>query len=141
MKDNGQPAGDTVKRAAKEPPDYGHFVGEVVTKWIANGDGGRDMELVAEFEYVDRDGGVWVAPIGAVVNGASIPRFFWRVVGSPYCGRYRRASVIHDVYCVAKSRPAKDVHKMFYEACRADGVGRSASWVLWCAVRTFGPRW
>ncbi len=29
-------------------------------------------------------------------DGASVPRFFWRLIGSPFRGRYRWPSIFHD---------------------------------------------
>ena len=38
-------------------------------------------------------------PKGYCYDGASIPRFFWRVIGSNYDNRYLVAALIHDVLC------------------------------------------
>lgn len=102
---------------------------------------GESMLLSEAFQYVDADGQIWKCAEGSLVNGASIPRFFWRVVGSPMRGRYRFASIPHDVHCDLKRHPSKEVHRMFYRAMRASGVGRVRAWVMWLAVRLFGPRW
>ena len=73
---------------------WGHYDGEPVTKWNPDG---RTMTLLTELRYTDPHGEVWVAPIGSVVDGASIPRYLWSVMGGPFEGRYRNASVLHDV--------------------------------------------
>jgi len=39
---------------------------------------------------------IFLAPQGMITDGASIPRYFWRVIGSPFTGKYRRAAVFHD---------------------------------------------
>lgn len=60
--------------------------------------------LIADNVWVERtlevDGLVsrlWlVAPIGMLWDGASIPRFFWWTIGSPFVGRYRWPSIFHD---------------------------------------------
>ena len=117
---------------------WGRFIGHVVSEWL---DDGRNMRLVESFGYVDADGVEWVAPRGSVVNGASIPRFFWRIIGGPLEGPYRKASVIHDVYCETQSRPWRDVHRMFYRACRCEGSGWLRATVMYWAVRLFGPKW
>jgi hypothetical protein len=72
----------------------GQFVGHVVPQWL---DDGRKMKLVEPFRYIDPTGLSWDAPIGAVVDGASIPQVAWSVIGGPFEGKYRNASVIHDV--------------------------------------------
>ena len=98
------------------------------------------MKLLKPVYFRDGAGRTWQAPAGAWLDGASIPRFFWRVVGSPYSGRYRAASVVHDYYCNVQTRPSPEVHHVFWEMCLASGVGRWSAFWLWLAVRMFGPR-
>lgn len=117
---------------------WGRFIGDVVVKW--NGDG-RDMTLVEPFAYVDPQAVRWDAPAGSVVNGASIPRAFWSVIGGPFEGRFRNASVVHDVACEDRNRSWQDTHRMFFDACRCGGVGAVKANTLYYAVFHFGPRW
>ncbi|MFM7412336.1 MAG: protealysin inhibitor emfourin [Planctomycetota bacterium] len=121
-----------------EAAGWGRFVGDVVAKWDANG---RDMTLVDPFAYVDPRGVRWDAPAASVVNGASIPRAFWSLIGGPFEGRFRNASVVHDVACVDRDRPWPDVHRMFHDACRCGGVGAVQATTMYYAVYHFGPRW
>mgnify|MGYP001792979849 CR=1 FL=1 len=58
--------------------------------------------------YVDPKGHVWVAPASSVVDGASIPRSLWTFMGGPFEGKYRNASVLHDVADDQKNRPRED---------------------------------
>lgn len=111
--------------------------GRVVASWCNDG---RQMFLDESVSFRDSFGVIWEAPAGAVIDGASIPRFFWRVVGGPFEGKYRRASVVHDWHCAIRVRPSRDVHRVFREMCRASGCGRVFSFLLWAAVRVFGPR-
>jgi len=37
-----------------------------------------------------------VAPVGMLLDGASIPRLFWLLIGSPFVGEYRWPSIFHD---------------------------------------------
>lgn len=115
-----------------------HFVGKVITQWLPDG---REMQLCEPFEFVAANGQRWRAPAGVIVDGASIPRFFWRFIGSPFCGRYRRASVLHDVYCQHHNDETTSamVHQMFFEAMRCDGCPAVLSLLMWLAVRVFGP--
>lgn len=121
------------------PSEINRFYGEVVTEWIANEP--RKMKLREEFSFIDGNGKKWVAPASSVIDGASIPRFFWRVIGSPFFGMFRRSSVIHDVYCVTKSEPYKKVHKMFYDAMIVDGVPKGKAKAMYWAVKVGGPKW
>jgi hypothetical protein len=117
---------------------FGHFEGTVKTEWV---EANRKMQLLENFDYVDPRGTRWPAPKGSIIDGASIPQVLWSVVGSPYTGEYRNASVVHDVACVKRDRPWQDVHRMFYEACRAGGVGEQKAKLMYAAVYHFGPRW
>jgi Protein of unknown function (DUF1353) len=117
---------------------FGHFEGKVKTEWI---EADRKMQLLEDFGYVDAKGERWPAPKGSIIDGASIPQVLWTVAGSPYTGEYRNASVVHDVACVKRDRPWQDVHRMFYEACRAGGVGEQKAKLMYAAVYHFGPKW
>ena len=98
------------------------------------------MTLNERVVFVDNRHNRWIAEAGRKIDGASIPRFFWRFIGGPFSGKYRRASVVHDVYCEDRTQPSRDVHAMFYNAMRADGVSSVKAWLMWAAVRLFGPR-
>src|SRR5262245_9101617 len=84
---------------------YGKYVGKVKTEWLEEG---RKMRLLETFTYIDPKGAAWLAPEGSVVDGASIPRFAWSIIGGPFEGKYRNASVIHDVAC--------DTHQQTWES-------------------------
>lgn len=113
------------------------FNGEVLTRWLSK----REMELLAHFSFTDDNGVLWSAPKGVTIDGSSIPRIFWVLIGSPFVGNHRRASIIHDVYCVTRSRPHKQVHKMYYDACRADGVNVVKAKLMYWALKVGAPRW
>lgn len=108
----------------------------ICTYWERDG---RHMSLVRDVHYVDPDSLLWKAPALSVINGLSTPRFFWRIA-PPYVGLAREASVIHDVACQQKRYPSWQVHRMFYLAMRASGVGFVKAGLRWLAVRLFGPR-
>ncbi|HRY30608.1 MAG TPA: DUF1353 domain-containing protein [Elusimicrobiota bacterium] len=117
---------------------YGRYVGKVYAKFLPNG---RDMQLLKPFKYIDPHKKVWPAPARSIVDGASIPQFAWSIIGGPFEGKYREASVIHDVACDKKNRPWAAVHEMFYYAMRASGVGSVKAKIMYAAVHYFGPRW
>jgi hypothetical protein len=118
---------------------FGKYVGTVRTEWLDNDN--RKMRLLAPFSYVDPKGVTWTAPAGWVIDGASIPVFAWSVIGGPFNGRYRDASVIHDVACDQKAQPWESVHEAFYWAMMASGVEAWRAKVMYAAVYHFGPRW
>lgn len=114
------------------------FTNTVKAEWLPDG---RRMLILEDVSFVDVTGKEWLAPAGSVVDGASVPRFFWRIIGSPFVGKYRRASVIHDVYCVTRSEPCEEVHSMFKEAMLTDSVRPDKAETMFNAVVTFGPKW
>lgn len=124
--------------AVADVSTWGRFEGQVVARWH---DDGREMTLVEPFAYLDPRSLRWDAPAGAVVNGASIPQPFWSLIGGPFEGKFRNASVVHDVACVERSRSWQSVHRMFYEACRCGGVTAVTAKTMYYAVYHFGPRW
>jgi hypothetical protein len=122
--------------------DGGTFQGKVVVEWLEDGAGpDREMKVLEPFSFTDKRGVSWPVPAGAVINGASIPRAFWDVVGSPFVGDYRRASVVHDHYCTTKERTWQAVHRMFYDGMIAAGLPVVQAKVLYGAVYAGGPRW
>ena len=115
------------------------FSGEPATLWRTQPGVDRDMELLDDFWFRDRAGRQWDAPKGTTIDGASIPRALWTLVGSPYTGEYRRASVVHDVACEAAgsgdSPARRAADRMFYEACRAGGCPVREAIILYVGVR------
>ena len=122
---------------------YGQFIGEVITKWEREADRkDREMSLQEDFSYIDPAGLDWMARRGRKIDGASIPPVFWgRQLGAPFVGDYRRASVVHDIWCQDRTRDDIATHRMFYSASRCDGVSRTKGYLMYAAIRLFGPRW
>jgi hypothetical protein len=108
---------------------------------IALLDDGRMAELLAPISYRDPDGLSWDVPEGSKLDGASIPRAFWTLIGGPFEGRYRDASIVHDRYCDDHRRAWKATHRMFHSAMRCSGVGALMAKLMYYAVYRFGPRW
>ena len=117
---------------------FGRFVGTVATRWVTPD---RDMELLEDFTYIDPLGRRWTARRGLIINGASIPRALWTIVGSPFTGEYRNASVVHDAACALQIDTWEHTHEMFYYAMRAGGVGDRRALFMFAAVYHYGPRW
>jgi hypothetical protein len=121
---------------------HGTFSGEPETTWLTQeGTPDRLMKMLQPFSFTDPSSKVWRAPTGSLIDGASIPRALWTVVGSPYTGDYRRASIVHDVACDdaggdPKKRRAAD--RMFFHACRAGGCSIWESTILYLGVRVGG---
>jgi hypothetical protein len=114
------------------------FSGPVKAEWLNDG---RHMKILERLTYSDPYCRQWEAPAGAIVDGASIPQLAWSLIGGPFEGKYRDASVIHDVACEERSAPWEYVHLVFYYAMLAKGVDRLQAKIMYAAVYHFGPRW
>ena len=140
---------------------HGTFSGEPEVVWLTeDGTPDRSVRLLKPLSFTDPKNEEWKAPVDAVVDGASIPRALWTIVGSPYTGDYRRASVVHDVACGEAGGDKKKRRKAdrMSHACRAGGcsiwqsiffylgvrVGAAAAdvpvWQAAIATETAGPR-
>ncbi|NLR91655.1 MULTISPECIES: DUF1353 domain-containing protein [Flammeovirga] len=118
----------------------GHFSGYPLTRWK----GKRLMILEEDFSYTDDDGKIWLAPsnteLKTELNGATIPRTLWSLIGSPYVGLYRRASVVHDFFVGEGNNPdvsfldRRKADKMFFEACKTDGCSWRFAAILYLGV-------
>lgn len=114
------------------------YEGQLKVKWIP---GGRLMELLDTFAFIDKNGKRWHVPSGTRVDGASIPKILWSIIGSPYSGKYRDASVVHDFYCSVQTESCNETHNMFFEAMIVSGVSRHRALIMYAAVRYAGPCW
>ena len=101
----------------------------------------RTVELLSDFRFRDSSGKIWTAQAGKIVDGSSIPRLLWPIVGSPFVGCHFFASVIHDVGCKDRWADSSTVHRLYYEGNIAAGVPMWKARIRWLAVRIFGPRW
>lgn len=133
------PSARRAENAIEVAIDLGHFTGlPPQTEWL---DDGRSMRLKHIFGYVSANGREWNVPINTVMDGASIPRVFWSLIGGPFEGLYRNACIIHDYYCDIRTQPWIDVHRMFYYAMLCSGVSSLKARIMYYAVYRFGPRW
>jgi hypothetical protein len=126
------------REAATKSHPWGYSTGVPVTQWDPDG---RTMTLLRELRYTDPQGVVWIAPAGSVVDGASIPRSLWSFMGGPFEGKYRNASVLHDVSYGQRNRPPQDCDRMFYNAMRCSGVSALEAKTMYYALLRFGWHW
>ncbi|MGI8821512.1 MAG: DUF1353 domain-containing protein [Chthoniobacterales bacterium] len=117
---------------------WGFYSGPIETRWESDG---LSMVLMNELRYTDPYGEVWVAPAGSRVNGASIPRAFWSIIGGPFEGKYRNASVLHDVAYDEQKKPSPEVDRMFYNAMRCSGVGALTAKTMYYTLVRHGRHW
>jgi len=116
----------------------GRYEGRAVVELL---DDGRLVRLRQPIAYIDPHEVRWDVPKGAEVDGASIPRVLWTFIGGPFEGKYRKASIIHDWYCDIRSRPWRQVHRMFFDAMIASSVPMALAKPMYAGVYFGGPRW
>ena len=126
------------REAATQSHPWGYYNGSPETRWNPDG---RSMTLLNELRYTDPHGEVWVASAGSVVDGATVPRVLWTFMGGPFEGRYRNASVLHDVAYGQRNRPWQDCDRMFYNAMRCSGVSAVQAKTIYYALYRFGWHW
>jgi len=119
--------------------EFGTFNGDLVYKAVPGKE--RVVETVLPFSFVDAKEKLWMVPAGSEVDGASIPSAFWSLIGGPFTGKYREASVVHDHYCKTKTETWQDTHRVFYDGMRANGVDETLATTMYGAVYFGGPRW
>ena len=124
--------------AQQQSHKWGYYSGAPVTRWEPDG---RTMTLLSELRYNDPQGHIWIAPAGSVVDGASIPRSLWSIMGGPFEGKYRNASVLHDVAYEQHNRPWQECDRMFYNAMRCSGVSGVEARTMYYALYKFGRHW
>ncbi len=127
-----------IRLEGAETGSYGHYQGVPETRWLPDG---RHMQLLKPFSFIRTTGEAWPVPAEAIVDGASIPRIFWSLIGGPLTGLYRDASIVHDFYCDVKTRPWKNTHRIFFEGMMTSGVAELKAKIMYYAVYKFGPRW
>lgn len=117
---------------------FGRFSGDPKTLWLTEVSTDRRMALLEAFWFDDPNGKRWDVPLGYVVDGASIPRALWTLIGSPYTGECRRASIVHDAACdeaVGDTSARRRADRMFFYACRAGGCSWAQAAILYVGVR------
>lgn len=123
----------------ESPGGHGHYTNPPpLVEWL---DDGRHMRLKRPFGYMEESGREWPVPAETVVDGASIPQVFWSLIGGPFEGRYRDASIVHDYFCDVRTRPWKDTHRIFFDGMLCSGVNTIRAKIMYYAVYRFGPRW
>lgn len=131
----------TLPLTASADEYFGKFLDQLKGIFIADAKPRPQFKIDLDFRFEDPNGLLWLTPSGTHVDGASIPQFFWSIIGGPFEGPYINASVIHDHYCRTKERTAHDTHRNFYYGMMASNVPKWKANLMHWAVSTFGPSW
>lgn len=94
--------------------------------------------LQEDLDFVDDNGDLISVPTGFTFDGATIPRFFWRLCGPPMHHENVRAACVHDFIYTKKRLPRKKCDSLFYDALIIEGKNSVIAKLMYCAVRLFG---
>lgn len=105
-------------------------------------DGGECWVLVADF-HAKVDGMAFTVPAGFVTDGASIPRFLWRLCGHPLETRRFPIAVLHDwLYEADLGLTRQQVDDIYRDGLLSLGYGKWTAATEYYAIRLFGgSRW
>ena len=92
-------------------------------------------KTLSSLSYTTKKGIEHLVPKGFVTDGASIPKLFWSVVGSPFTGLYCPAALIDDYFYYTKSTSRWYADKIFLECMKDLGVSKWKRVSMWFAVR------
>ena len=98
----------------------------------------REYRVIRNYKAVLPNDDVIRVNAGFVYDGASIPRLFWSLIGSPFTGTHTRAAFIHDALYAAQSYDRKICDWIFLQVLQEHGCSWIKRNILWLAVRIFG---
>jgi hypothetical protein len=99
------------------------------------------LELGDDWYFKVNGNKVWL-PRGYWYNGASIPRPFWSIIGSPFDPDYWAGALAHDWRYLTHTCTRPEADETLFQLLRQAGVGLGRARVIWGAVRSCGyPAW
>ncbi len=102
-------------------------------------EGESDALLMEDWHIADVANFTFCVPAGTETDGASIPRFLWRLCGHPLETPRVYAAMLHDwLYTGEANLTRMEADICYYFLLRHFGVGRFKAWVEYLALRLFG---
>jgi hypothetical protein len=126
--------------AEAEGIDHGSFKGRVVVEWLDD-PFVPTMRLVEPFAYQQAKGRTWEVPGGHVLKGRGMPPLFRDLIGQPFYGGFRKASIVYDHATQEMKQPWDEAQLMFLEASMAEGVNEPEAKAMYMLLRAQGSRW
>ncbi len=74
-----------------------------------------------------------VVPEGFITDGASIPKFLWEEIGSPYQPKFITAAIVHDWFC-ENDWEVDEMSEVFYELLLDSDVGSVKAALMYKSV-------
>ena len=82
--------------------------------------------------------GDFTVPKGMITDGASIPRFLWRICGSPFDSPRIVAAIIHDHLYSTHHRDRKTADIIYRDMQLSLGIPAWKAYIEYWALRRFG---
>lgn len=98
----------------------------------------RLFKTLQDLTYIANNGEIILVPAGFITDGASIPKIFWSIIGSPFTGKYKKPALIHDYLYAIHLTSRKRVDSIFIEGMKYLGVSRIKRVLMWFAVKVGG---
>jgi hypothetical protein len=131
----------TIALSASPEGSSGGFSGKVVIELLDEVEFVYKLRLLHDIAFTDAGGKVWLARKGAILDGENFPPELHVLSGLPYLAEYRKAGVIHDYFCRARSESWRQVHRTLYHASVVEGVTETQAKTLYAVVYAGGWRW
>ena len=102
---------------------------------------GETWAILLEKIVFSYKGQLYTIPVGFRSDGASLPRFFWRIIGHPFDMAYLREAVIHDYLYKHQPCTRKEADRFLFVLLEDNNLGikryliywglRIGGWVAW----------
>jgi hypothetical protein len=83
------------------------------------------------------DGKTFWLPSGYLCDGASIPRPFWSIIGSPFDPEKVPAAFVHDAIYLTHAFNRSDADEILFQLLQQGGCRLRTARTMWAAVRGF----
>lgn len=80
--------------------------------------------------------GRYIVPPGFESDGASMPRFFWRLIGHPFSMDYLREAILHDYFYRTQNIKRSKADRIFYHLLKGRLPIRAL--LIYISLRIFG---
>ena len=98
---------------------------------------GKKRLLLADYTY-ENDKYVITLKPGFITDGASIPRFAWSIISSPFFGPLVYGAMIHDGLYTKMYLPRKECDKLLRQMAKEKKFNRVKRFLVYYVVRLFG---
>jgi hypothetical protein len=95
------------------------------------------VKLVKDWYFCIDNKKIWI-PKDYYYNGASIPRIFWSIIGSPFEPDFWSAAMGHDYLYLLHLVDRSTADECLYQLLLQSNVNTIRAHIIWAAVRTCG---